>query len=126
MQENNEILFWVLALQEAPGTMIGNICLWRFQKEHYRAEVGYMLDPAYQKKGYMKEAIEAVIKYGFKGLKLHSLEAMINPLNADSARVLAMTGFKQEGHLTENYYHNGQFTDTIIYSLVNREVDNKL
>ncbi len=120
MQENNEILFWAIGLMESPATMIGNICLWRFQKEHYRAEVGYMLNPLFGGKGYMKEAINAVVKYGFKGLKLHSLEAMINPFNVASARVLDGTGFKLEGHLKENYFYDGKFSDTLIYSLINK------
>lgn len=121
MQANNEILFWAIQLMEAPTTMIGNICLWRFQKEHYRAEVGYMLNPSFVGKGYMKEAIDAVIKFAFKGLKLHSLEALINPLNKSSASVLSRAGFELEGHLKENYYYNGKFSDTQIYSLINKD-----
>ena len=44
-------------MKEAPGKLIGYIGYWRMKKEHYRAEIGYALHPAFWKKGIMKEAI---------------------------------------------------------------------
>ena len=46
------------------------------KKEHYRAEIGYALHPAYQGKGLMNEALNALLDYGFRVMKLHSVEAM--------------------------------------------------
>ena len=55
------------------------------KKEHYRAEIGYALHPAFWKKGIMKEAILAVVDYGFNKMHLHSIEANINADNIASA-----------------------------------------
>lgn len=115
-----DMIFWVICLKEDPSFMIGNICYWRIQKDHYRAELGYMLHKNHWKKGYMKEVLEEIIKYGFNRLGLHSIEAATSPFNEGSIRVLKAKGFEQEGHLKENYFHNGAFTDSLIFSLVNR------
>jgi ribosomal-protein-alanine N-acetyltransferase len=67
----------------------------------------------------MNEAMTAVINYGFDDLKLHSIEANVNPGNASSIRLLERSGFIREAYHRENYYYNGHFLDSAIYSLVN-------
>ena len=99
-------------------TLIGTIGLWRIIKENYRAEIGYMLLPEYWKKGFTKEAILKVVKYGFDEMKLHSIEAHISPKNVGSATVLEKTGFVREAYFKEDFFYDGVFEDTAIYSLL--------
>lgn len=114
----NDGITWCICLKEAPATHVGTIGLWRIEKENYRAELGYMLEPALQGKGIMYEALQKVVEYGFNELKLHSLEAQLDPRNTASSALLKKAGFVQEGYFKENYYHNGQFGDTAVYSLL--------
>lgn len=111
----NEAINWGISLKE-DDKMIGNILIWNIKKEHYRAELGYVLHPAFHRKGIMKEALETVMAYGFNTLKLHSMEAIINPGNDASARLLETSGFVKEACFKENYFFNGKFLDTAIYS----------
>ena len=105
LQEKNEAVFWVITLKADPGKMIGNIGYWRMQKEHYRAEVGYILHPDHWKKGIMKEALNAVIEYAFTKTNMHSIEANINPDNIASGTLLESCGFIKEAYHKENYYY---------------------
>ncbi len=98
--------------------MIGTIGLWRIDKPHYRAELGYMLQTAHQQKGITSEVLAAVVDYGFKEMKLHSIEAKASPNNAASLKVLDKAGFVREAYFKEDYYFNGQFLDTVVYSLL--------
>src|SRR4030095_11911361 len=115
VDENGSIL-WGIALLNDPSIVIGTICIWNIQKEHYCAEIGYILHPDHWRKGIMKEAINAVVDYGFSILGLHSIEALLNPENIGSSSVLESTGFIKEGHLKESIYFNGVFRDEAIYS----------
>jgi [ribosomal protein S5]-alanine N-acetyltransferase len=115
--ENNDSILWGIALKES-GIIVGTICYWRIEKQHYRAEIGYVLNQAEQGKGIMDEAIKAVLKYGFETMQLHSVEANINPANASSRKVLIKNGFVKEAYFRENYYYNGKFIDSEIYSLI--------
>jgi ribosomal-protein-alanine N-acetyltransferase len=108
---------WCIALKEQPGDLIGIIGFWRIIKEHYRAEVGYMLHPDHLNKGIMGEALNAVIGFGFGSMQLHSIEAHINPANAASAALLQKKGFTREAYFKENYFFRGQFFDSAVYSL---------
>ena len=112
---NNDTLYWGIIFKD-DNKLIGTICLWNIQPENYRAEIGYELHPDFWGKGIMKEAINAVVDYGFAKLGLHSIEALLNPENIGSSSVLESTGFVKEGHIKENFYFNGKFSDTAIYS----------
>ena len=118
--ENNAIL-WVIALKEQPEKMIGTIGFFYIVKPNYRAEIGYMLHPAHHGKGIVSEAIRAVVAYGFNHMKLHSIEAILDPGNTASAKVLEKNGFVKEAHLRENEFFDGRFLDTVIYAILDRD-----
>ena len=114
----NEMINWVITLKDDPK-MMGTIGYYHIKPEHYRAEIGYMLLPEFQGRGYVTEAINEVTKYGFKNMELHSIEAVIDPANLASAKVLEKCNFIKEGYFKESEFYNGQFIDTVIYSKLN-------
>lgn len=116
-EQTGDAVTWAITLKEEP-TLIGTIGYWRMQKEHYRAEIGYTLHPEHQGKGIMQEAMTAVLDYGFFVMRLHSVEANVNPANAASIKLLERAGFVREGYFKENYFYNGRFLDSAIYSLL--------
>ncbi|MEO6541359.1 MAG: GNAT family N-acetyltransferase [Ferruginibacter sp.] len=116
--DNNEAIMWAITLADDAGTMIGTICFWNILTDHYRAEVGYILHPDHWNKGLMKEAVQAVIDFGFKQMKLHSIEGHINPANIVSGIVLEKCGFTREAYFKENFYFKGKFFDSAVYSLL--------
>ncbi len=83
---------WGITLKNNPE-VIGTICLWNFSKNNKTAEVGYNLNPTYQKKGIMSEALKMIIDYGFKELKLHKIEAFTHTENERSKKLLENNGF---------------------------------
>jgi ribosomal-protein-alanine N-acetyltransferase len=98
--------------------MMGYVCLLKWQKQHFRAEVGYALLPDHQGKGIMSEAVAAVITYGFETLNLHRIEADVNPDNIASIKLLEKLNFQREAYFRENFFFNGKFLDSVIYGLL--------
>lgn len=115
--EKNEGINWAITLKGS-DKMIGIIGHYRIQWEHFRSEIGYMLLPEYEGKGIVTEAVGLLIDYGFNKMKMHSLEAVLDPRNHASARVLEKNGFYKEAHLKEAEFYNGKFIDRVIYSLL--------
>ncbi|MGZ4038931.1 MAG: GNAT family N-acetyltransferase [Bacteroidia bacterium] len=115
--KTNAAINWGISLKEDPK-FLGSISYHDITKEHFRAEVGYMLHPSYRKKGITNEALKAVLDFGFAKLKLHSIEAKINPSNTASANLLKKHGFVKEAYFKQNYFFEGSFQDTEIYSLL--------
>ena len=95
--EKNKSVSWGITLKNNPN-VIGTICLWNFSKNNKTAEVGYDLDPEYQRFGIMNEALNSIIDFGFNTLKLDTIEAFTHKENENSKKLLE----KNEFVLSEN------------------------
>lgn len=114
---NNDGITWAITIKDDPR-LIGTIGFWKIDKDHHRGQIGYMLMPEFHGKGLMQEAITAAIDYGFTRMKLHTIEAHVNPGNADSIKLLEKNRFEREAYHRENYHYNGKFLDTAVYALI--------
>ena len=115
--DRNETINWAIALQ-ADNNLIGTIGFVRMSLASHRAEVGYLLHPQYHGQGIMQEALIAVINFGFHDMKLHSIEAVIDPENTASAKLLERNNFVKEAYFKENCFFEGKFLDSVHYSLL--------
>ncbi|RZJ53231.1 MAG: N-acetyltransferase [Flavobacterium sp.] len=116
---DNTGINWAITLKDNPK-LLGIIGYYRLQPENYRAEIGYMLSPDFHGKGIIPEAVNRLVRYGFDDLKLHSIEAVIDPENFASEKVLQKCGFVKEAHLKESDFWEGKFLDKVIYSLLDK------
>lgn len=103
--------------------LMGTVGFWKWNKQHYYAEIGYEIGPAFWNKGYMTEAIRAALRFGFEHMELHRVEANIDPDNRGSRRVAEKAGFRLEAMLRENWFYAGQFTSSAIYGILKREFE---
>jgi [ribosomal protein S5]-alanine N-acetyltransferase len=101
--------------------VLGEVLLFNFAKESRRAELGYALARAAWGFGYASEALEPLVEYAFEHLDLNRIEAVINPVNTASARVLQRQGFQHEGTQRERYVERGETSDGGLYGLLRRE-----
>lgn len=90
--QKNESVYWAIT-QKDSHRLIGTICLWNISTANFAAEIGYELNPSFQGKGIMQEALTTVISYGFEQMKLQTIEAYTHPGNLRSARLLEKNGF---------------------------------
>lgn len=117
--DSNEGINWAITLKN-DDKLIGIIGHYMIKPEHYRAEIGYMLLPEYHGNGIASEAVKEVVKFGFDVMQLHSIEAVLDPENYGSVKVLENNGFIKEAHFKENAFFEGRFLDTVIYSILNK------
>lgn len=111
---------WGITLR-GDDALIGSSGFWRWNKLHRWAEIGYELSPAHWGRGVMPEALSAILRFGFASMDLHRVEGHVDPDNRASRRVLEKLGFTQEAILRENWFHQGRFTDSVIYGLLDRD-----
>jgi len=89
--------------------------------KHYRAEVGYELSKDYWGNGIASEALEAAVKYGFHNLQLERIQALIEPANLSSQKLVERQGFIKEGLLRHYEYTCGKFDDLFMYSIIKKD-----
>ena len=109
-----------LEVRGTPG-VIGMCTLFSLMVQCRRAEIGYALARAQWGRGYMHEALTALLAYAFGELDLNRLEADIDPRNAASARSLERLGFVREGFMRERWIVGDEVADTVFYGLLRRE-----
>jgi ribosomal-protein-alanine N-acetyltransferase len=80
------------------------------------------LSAEFHGKGIITESLERVIQFGFEEMGLHSIEAVIDPDNFASEKVLLKTNFIKEGHFKEHQFFDGKFFDSVFYSLLNKKI----
>ncbi|MBS8228092.1 GNAT family N-acetyltransferase [Vannielia litorea] len=83
--------------------------------------LGYWIGAPYKRRGFMREAIEAVVHYGFTALDLSRLEAACLPENAASRGALEKCGFKYEGVAQSYLQINGRWRNHVLYANLRRD-----
>lgn len=89
---DDKCLYWAIALHENPA-LIGTACLWNFTADGQQAELGYELHPDHQRKGIMREAVQAVISLAFESFLFQQLVAYTHHENTASISLLKRNGF---------------------------------
>lgn len=117
----NKAMRWAI-VEKKSNNIIGT-CGYNsgLDKESYKGEFGYDLGKIYWGKGFMKEAAEKIIKFGFENLNLNRIEAFVVPENHGSINLLNKLKFKNEGLLRQNGYYKDKFWDEYIFSLLKNE-----
>ena len=86
-----------------------------------RAELYYVLAQNYWGRGYMTEAVEAVLGFGFGVMHLNRIDGVCWVENTASARVLEKVGMQFEGILRQFIFVKGAFRDLRWYSILHNE-----
>lgn len=113
MQRQESLILGVYL--KSTGELSGKCMLFSYDQESKRAEIGFGLGRSCWGKGYVSEAGEALIQYGFDSLGLRRIEAEIDPDNQSSAKALEKLGFSREGLLRQRWEVNGIVSDSALY-----------
>jgi ribosomal-protein-alanine N-acetyltransferase len=122
METHRISLYFFLLVHKADNIVIGDCGFHTWNRTHRRTELFYNLrNTAYRNKGLMKEALAAVIAYGFTHLNLNRIEALVAKENEPSVKLIKGNGFTFEGTMREDYVVDGKPDDSDCYSLLLRE-----
>ncbi len=80
------------------------------------ATVGYWVGEPFARQGYMREALAAVVDFGFNDLDLSRIEAACLPENAASRGLLERSGFKYEGVAQSYLQIAGRWRNHVLYA----------
>lgn len=80
------------------------------------AYLGYFIHNRHWGKGYGKEATLAMIDIAFRDIKLHRIEAGIEPSNRRSIMLARSIGLRKEGLKKRAVYLRNKWTDLVMYS----------
>jgi len=117
LERNGTGKWWAICNNDRQE-FLGAIGLNDIIADHQKGEVGFWLLPKYWGNGYVSEALPFVLDYGFREMKLHRIEGIVESGNSNSSQVLLRHGFTHEGTLKDSEIKNGNFISLEIYSLL--------
>jgi ribosomal-protein-alanine N-acetyltransferase len=115
---------WIL-VRNSDRQPLGTCGYHQWNSLHRRAEIGYDLDPAAWKQGYMSEALTAALQFGYSAMALNRVAALVYPGNIASVAILKKLGFTKDGTLRGYYRKGGVVYDHWVYSLLKADWDGK-
>lgn len=93
----------------------GLIDIYKIMKEDRRGSIGYGVEREHWGKGIATKAIKQGLKFMKNEMRLHACEAVTDPKNKASKKVLENCGFEKVGVVKDYYYQNNKYLDKELY-----------
>jgi RimJ/RimL family protein N-acetyltransferase len=103
------------------GELIGDCGALPLAADPRIAEIGFTTAPGHQGHGYGTEAVLLLLGYLFSERHKHRVSATCDARNTASARLLERVGMQREGHLRESTWAKGEWTDDLLFGMLDRE-----
>ena len=108
---------WAMELK-VTGHVIGTIAAVNQREDIQSVTIGYAMGRAWWNRGYMSEALRAVIRFFFEECGMNRVEAQHDPRNPGSGRVMQKAGMIYEGTLCQAGMNNQGICDEVCYAIL--------
>ena len=113
---------WALIDRES-RRMIGTCGFTRIDTANNSAEIGYVLNPDFHRRGFGSEAVRRVLKFGFEELGLQRIEARFMQGNEASLALMKSVGMTFEGYMRDLMLVKGKYRTIGISSILRSEYE---
>lgn len=115
--------FYDLGIFNHSGQFVGTTAIMEVTRGiSHTAFLGYRIFNNYWGQGYGKDAAKSMIDIGFKDIKLHRIEAGVEPQNKRSIRLAKSLGMRKEGLKKRAIFLRGQWVDLLMFTLTTEDV----
>ena len=109
----------LVAVRRADGALVGVFNFSNIVRGAFRsAYLGYYAFAPLAGQGYMTEAFGRALDYAFRTLKLHRVEANVQPGNRRSNALVGRVGFAREGFSRRYIRIAGRWRDHVRYAML--------
>jgi ribosomal-protein-alanine N-acetyltransferase len=113
-----DFLFQFAVFEKSSRNLVGEVSLMDVVREiFHNAYLGYRIFNTHWGRGFGKEAVNACIDIGFRRLRLHRIEAAIEPANKRSIALARSVGMRYEGLSRRRLNVRDEWRDMRIFAL---------
>ena len=113
---------WAIIERES-RKMIGTCGFTKIDAPNNSAEIGYVLNPDFHRRGFGSEAVKRVLKFGFEELGLNRIEARFMQGNEASLALMKSVGMTFEGYMRDLIFVKGSYRTVGISSILRSEYE---
>jgi ribosomal-protein-alanine N-acetyltransferase len=115
--QRSDIAYPFFVFRKSDNCLVGGLTLANIRRGCAQAgSLGYWMGAAFARRGYMTDAVNAVLPFAFGTLRLHRVEAACIPGNDASIRLLEKTGFRREGFARQYLCIDGVWQDHLLFA----------
>jgi RimJ/RimL family protein N-acetyltransferase len=120
LRAEGDWLTFAVVWREA-GMVVGEVGLKLISRENRQGEIGFVFNPGYHGRGLATEAATSLLMLGFGPIGWHRITGSCDARNRRSALLMQRIGMRQEAHFVHNQIVKGQWTDELIYAVLDHE-----
>lgn len=109
---------WAITLKMNDQAVIGSIGVVHKNDDIGKVEIGYCISRQWWHKGITSEALKSLIDFFIREVGVNRVEAMHDPNNPNSGRVMLKCGMKYEGTMRQSHRNNQGIRDSVWYSIL--------
>ena len=106
---------------KATNEVIGGVGIEMISRQHDCAEVGYWVSRFHRRQGIVSEALELAMRFAFKELGIHRLQAQVFVGNEASERLLRKFGYTYEGTQRGRVKRGRRWVGLMMFSMLRSE-----
>ena len=114
-------LGFVIETLDDPPTLVGNLGLFGARPKDRCATIAIGLGREHVGRGYGTDAMRVIVDYGFREMGLHRIQLDVWSFNLAAVRAYSKAGFVEEGRRRESFWHDGQWYDAVMMSVLEHE-----
>ena len=103
--------------------MIGTCGFTKIDTANNSAEIGYVLNPDFHRRGFGSEAVRRILKFGFEELNLNRIEARFMQGNEASLALMRSVGMTFEGYMRDLLFVKGSYRTVGVSSILRSEYE---
>lgn len=116
---------WAIIDRES-RKMIGTCGFTKIDTANNSAEIGYVLNPDFHRRGFGSEAVKRILKFGFEELKLNRIEARFMQGNEASLALMRSVGMTFEGYMRDLVLAKGSYRTVGVSSILRSEYEKNI
>lgn len=113
---------WAIIDRES-RRMIGTCGFTKIDPSNNSAEIGYVLNPDFHRRGLGSEAVSRIIEFGFEELSLNRIEARFMQGNEASLALMKKVGMTFEGYMRDLVFVKGNYRTVGVSSILRSEYE---
>lgn len=117
---NSDYYRWAI-IDKSTGVCIGQIAIFLVDNKNHFGEIEYVLSREFHRKGYVTEAVRAILDFAFNEVDFHKIQVCHEEGNIASQGVIRKNNFRYEGTLRDYFFVNGKYVDRLYYSMLKDE-----
>ena len=113
----------IFTIETLNGENVGGISYHSRDRKNGVFSFGIGIDRPHRKKGYAEDAVQILLRYGFRERRYQKCNSACVHTNVASIALHTKLGFIEEGRVRRRWFYDGQYHDDVLFGMTVEEFE---